>query len=82
MENGTAPGARGSPAGERRGRSDEQRSGVMVNLLLDRSGSMKGAPLGAVEAAQQIVELAPATISWGCCCSTVSLSNASGCGDG
>lgn len=34
------------------------RAPVMVNLVLDRSGSMKGAPLGAaVEAAQQFVEL-------------------------
>ncbi len=38
---------------------DETRAPVMVNLLLDRSGSMKGAPLAAaVEAAQQFVELA------------------------
>lgn len=38
---------------------DEVRAPVMVNLLLDRSGSMKGAPLAAaVEAAQQFVELA------------------------
>jgi len=38
---------------------DEPRAPVMVNLLLDRSGSMKGAPLSAaVEAAQQFVELA------------------------
>ncbi|MBI3182659.1 MAG: VWA domain-containing protein [Myxococcales bacterium] len=38
---------------------DEPRAPVMVNLLLDRSGSMKGAPLAAaVEAAQQLVELA------------------------
>lgn len=37
----------------------EPRAPVMVNLLLDRSGSMKGAPLAAaVEAAQQFVELA------------------------
>ncbi|MEW6430555.1 MAG: VWA domain-containing protein [Myxococcota bacterium] len=39
--------------------ADEPRSPVMVNLLLDRSGSMKGAPLSAaVEAAAQFVELA------------------------
>jgi Ca-activated chloride channel family protein len=38
---------------------DEPRAPVMVNLVLDRSGSMKGAPLSAaVEAAQQFVELA------------------------
>ncbi len=38
---------------------DEPRAPVMVNLLLDRSGSMKGAPLSAaVEAAQQFVEMA------------------------
>src|SRR2546427_6640268 len=38
---------------------DAPRAPVMVNLLLDRSGSMKGAPLAAaVEAAQQFVELA------------------------
>lgn len=38
---------------------DEARAPVMVNLVLDRSGSMKGAPLAAaVEAAQQFVELA------------------------
>ncbi len=38
---------------------DEVRTPVMVNLVLDRSGSMKGAPLAAaVEAAQQFVELA------------------------
>ncbi len=38
---------------------DEPRAPVMVNLLLDRSGSMKGAPLSAaVEAALQFVELA------------------------
>ncbi len=38
---------------------DEPRAPVMVNLVLDRSGSMKGAPLAAaVEAAQQFVELA------------------------
>lgn len=38
---------------------DELRAPVMVNLLLDRSGSMKGAPLSAaVEAVQQLVELA------------------------
>jgi Ca-activated chloride channel family protein len=37
----------------------ESRAPVMVNLLLDRSGSMKGAPLSAaVEAAVQFVELA------------------------
>lgn len=36
---------------------EESRAPVMVNLVLDRSGSMKGAPLSAaVEAAQQIVE--------------------------
>src|SRR5256885_2167979 len=40
---------------------DAPRAPVMVNLLLDRSGSMKGAPLAAaVEAAQQFVELATA----------------------
>ncbi|MEW5742966.1 MAG: VWA domain-containing protein [Myxococcota bacterium] len=39
--------------------ADEPRAPVMVNLLLDRSGSMKGAPLSAaVEAAAQFVELA------------------------
>jgi Ca-activated chloride channel family protein len=39
--------------------AEETRSPVMVNLVLDRSGSMKGAPLSAaVEAAQQLVELA------------------------
>src|SRR5438270_12124915 len=38
---------------------DEPRAPVMVNLVLDRSGSMKGAPLAAaVEAAQQFVDLA------------------------
>ncbi len=38
---------------------EEARAPVMVNLLLDRSGSMKGAPLAAaIEAAQQFVELA------------------------
>lgn len=38
---------------------DEPRSPVMVNILLDRSGSMKGAPLAAaIEAVQQFVELA------------------------
>src|SRR5687768_7582757 len=38
---------------------ESPRAPVMVNLLLDRSGSMKGAPLAAaVEAAQQFVELA------------------------
>lgn len=37
----------------------EARAPVMVNLLLDRSGSMKGAPLSAaVEAVQQLVDLA------------------------
>ncbi len=37
----------------------EPRAPVMVNLVLDRSGSMKGAPLAAaVEAAQQFVDLA------------------------
>ncbi|PZR11390.1 MAG: VWA domain-containing protein [Archangium gephyra] len=36
---------------------EETRSPVMVNLVLDRSGSMKGAPLSAaVEAAQQLIE--------------------------
>ncbi len=36
---------------------EEARAPVMVNLVLDRSGSMKGAPLAAaVEAAQQLVE--------------------------
>ena len=40
---------------------EEVRAPVMVNLLLDRSGSMKGAPLAAaVEAAQQFVELSRA----------------------
>lgn len=40
--------------------SDEElRAPVMVNVVLDRSGSMKGAPLSAaVEAAQQLIELA------------------------
>ena len=38
---------------------DEPRAPVMVNLVLDRSGSMKGAPLSAaLEAALQFVELA------------------------
>jgi Ca-activated chloride channel homolog len=38
--------------------SNAPRSPVLVNLMLDRSGSMKGAPLAAaVEAAQQFVEL-------------------------
>lgn len=38
---------------------DEPRAPVMVNMVLDRSGSMKGAPLSAaVEAAQQFVDLA------------------------
>lgn len=38
--------------------ADDVRAPVMVNLLLDRSGSMKGAPLSAaVEAALQLVEL-------------------------
>jgi Ca-activated chloride channel homolog len=38
---------------------DEARAPVMVNLLLDRSGSMKGAPLAAaIEAAMQFVDLA------------------------
>ena len=38
--------------------AEEVRSPVMVNLVLDRSGSMKGAPLSAaLEAAQQLVEL-------------------------
>ena len=38
--------------------AEEARTPVMVNLVLDRSGSMKGAPLSAaVEAAQQLVEL-------------------------
>lgn len=41
------------------GEADEPRAPVLVNLVLDRSGSMKGAPLAAaVEAAQQLVELA------------------------
>jgi len=40
-------------------RDDEPRAPVMVNLALDRSGSMKGAPLSAaVEAVQQLVDLA------------------------
>ena len=40
---------------------EEVRAPVMVNVLLDRSGSMKGAPLAAaVEAAQQFVELSRA----------------------
>ncbi len=40
---------------------DEPRSPVMVNLLLDRSGSMKGAPLAAaVEAAHSLLEQAGA----------------------
>jgi Ca-activated chloride channel family protein len=38
---------------------DEPRSPVMVNLLLDRSGSMKGAPLAAaVEAAHELLDQA------------------------
>lgn len=38
--------------------AEETRTPVMVNLALDRSGSMKGAPLAAaIEAAQQFVEL-------------------------
>ena len=38
---------------------EELRAPVLVNLVLDRSGSMKGAPLSAaVEAAQQLIELA------------------------
>ncbi len=38
---------------------DEPRAPVMVNLVLDRSGSMKGAPLSAaIEAALQFVDLA------------------------
>jgi Ca-activated chloride channel family protein len=38
---------------------DEPRAPVMVNLVLDRSGSMKGAPLAAaVEAAQSFIDLA------------------------
>jgi Ca-activated chloride channel homolog len=38
---------------------DEARAPVMVNLALDRSGSMKGAPLSAaVEAVLQLVDLA------------------------
>lgn len=42
-----------------KGGDDEPRSPVMVNLVLDRSGSMKGAPLAAaVEAAQSFIELA------------------------
>lgn len=42
-----------------RGAEDEPRAPVMVNLVLDRSGSMKGAPLAAaVEAAQSFIELA------------------------
>ena len=37
--------------------SDGGRTPVVVNLLLDRSGSMKGAPMAAaVEAAQQLVD--------------------------
>jgi Ca-activated chloride channel family protein len=37
--------------------ADGTRTPVVVNLLLDRSGSMKGAPMAAaVEAAQQLVE--------------------------
>jgi Ca-activated chloride channel family protein len=42
-----------------RGADDEPRAPVMVNLVLDRSGSMKGAPLAAaVEAAQSFIDLA------------------------
>jgi len=42
-----------------RGAEDEPRAPVMVNLVLDRSGSMKGAPLAAaVEAAQSFIDLA------------------------
>src|SRR3954470_1359007 len=38
---------------------DAPRSPVVANLLLDRSGSMKGAPLAAaIEAAQQLIEQA------------------------
>lgn len=38
--------------------ADEGRVPVMVNLLIDRSGSMKGAPLSAaIEASLQLVEL-------------------------
>jgi Ca-activated chloride channel family protein len=38
---------------------DEPRAPLLVNLLLDRSGSMKGAPLSAaVEAALQLIDLA------------------------
>lgn len=41
--------------------NEEARAPVTVNLLLDRSGSMKGAPLAAaVEAVAQLVELATA----------------------
>lgn len=37
--------------------AQEARAPVMVNLLLDRSGSMKGAPLSAaIEAAQQLID--------------------------
>lgn len=42
-----------------KGAEDEPRAPVMVNLVLDRSGSMKGAPLAAaVEAAQSFIDLA------------------------
>jgi Ca-activated chloride channel homolog len=42
-----------------RGADDESRAPVMVNLVLDRSGSMKGAPLAAaIEAAQSFIDLA------------------------
>lgn len=41
------------------GSEDEPRAPVSVNLVLDRSGSMKGAPLAAaVEAAQSFIDLA------------------------
>jgi Ca-activated chloride channel family protein len=38
--------------------AEDPRAPVMVNLVLDRSGSMKGAPLAAaIEATQQLIEL-------------------------
>lgn len=47
---------------------ETERTPVMLNLVLDRSGSMKGAPLAAaVEAAQQLVETATADDFLGLC---------------
>ncbi len=47
---------------------DEPRAPVLVNLVLDRSGSMKGAPLSAaIEAAWNFVELARADDFIGLC---------------